>query len=182
MLLRAVTPADAPAIAAIYAPIVRDTSISFEVDPPSVDQMRARIETIAAARPWIVAADGDTILGYAYASEFASRAAYRWSVFTTVYVAPAVHRRGVGRALYVELFARLSELGYRRAFAWITLPNDPSLGLHRALGFTDAGIMHRAGYKFNAWHDVAFLERSLGSDPAPPDGEPRTPVPPRAPR
>ena len=144
--------------------------------------MRARIETIAARRPWLVAEDDDAFLGYAYASEFATRASYRWSVFTTVYVAPAAQRRGVGRALYTALFAQLDALGFRRAFAWITLPNEPSLGLHRALGFTDVGVMHRAGFKFDAWHDVAFLERSLGNDPAPPDGEPRSPAPPRAPR
>jgi L-amino acid N-acyltransferase YncA len=180
--IRAVTPADAPAIAAIYTPIVRNTSISFEIDAPSVDEMRARVETIGSRRPWLVAEDDGAFLGYAYASEFAARAAYRWAVFTTVYVAPAAQRRGIGRALYGELFARLDELGYRRAFAWITLPNDASLGLHRALGFTDVGIMHRAGFKFDAWHDVAFLERSLGNDPAPPDGEPRSPALPRAPQ
>jgi len=172
--LRAVTPADAPAIAAIYSPVVRETAISFEAEPPSDDEMRSRIVAIAPRRPWLVAEDDDVLLGYAYASEFRSRAAYRWSVETTVYVATAAHRRGVGRALYSALFRLLDMLGYRRAYAGITLPNDASVGLHHALGFTEAGILHRAGFKFGTWHDVVTLERSLGSDPAPPDGEPRS--------
>jgi L-amino acid N-acyltransferase YncA len=177
--LRAVTPADAPELAAIYAPLVRDTAISFETEAPSADEMRERIVAIGEWRPWLVAEDigddADAVLGYAYASEFAVRAAYRWAVFTTVYVAPDAQRRGVARALYEALFGILDALGYRRAFAWVTLPNDPSLALHRALGFTDAGIFHRAGFKLGAWHDVAMLERSLGDgDPAPPEGEPRS--------
>lgn len=167
------TPADAPAIAAIYGSIVRDTAISFETEAPSADEIAARIAAISGARPWLVAEDGAAFLGYAYAAEFRSRAAYRWSIETTVYVAPAAQRRGVASALYAALFRLLDQLGYRRAYAGITLPNDPSLALHRALGFTDAGILQRAGFKFDRWHDVAFLERSLGTDPAPPDGEPR---------
>jgi L-amino acid N-acyltransferase YncA len=172
--LRPVTPADAPAIAAIYAPIVRETAISFEAVPPSDDEIRARIAALHPQRPWIVAEDDDAFLGYAYAGEFRSRAAYRWSIETTVYVAAAAHRRGVGRALYTALFGLLDALGYRRAYAGITLPNDASLALHHAVGFTDAGLLRRAGYKFDRFYDVAFLERSLGTDPAPPDGEPRS--------
>lgn len=172
MRLRPVTPADAPAIAAIYGAVVRDTSISFETVPPSDDEMRARIAAVYPQRPWLVAEDDDAFLGYAYANEFRSRAAYRWSVETTVYVAVPAHRRGVGRRLYTALFALLDALGYRRAFVGITLPNDASVGLHHALGFTDVGVLARAGFKFGRYHDVASLERSLGTDPQPPDGEP----------
>ncbi len=174
MRLRPVTPADAPAIAAIYGAIVRDTSISFETVPPSDDEIRTRIAAVMPQRPWLVAEDDTAFLGYAYAGEFRSRAAYRWSIEATVYVAPIAHRRGVGRALYSALFALLDALGYRRAFVGVTLPNEPSVGLHHALGFTDVGVLHRAGFKFGRYHDVASLERPLGTDPAPPDGEPRS--------
>jgi L-amino acid N-acyltransferase YncA len=172
--LRPVTPADAPAIAAIYGPVVRHTSISFEAVAPSDDEIRKRIAAVFPQRPWLVAEDDDAVLGYAYASEFRSRAAYRWSVETSVYIAAAAQRHGIGRRLYTALFALLDALGYRRAFVGITLPNDASVGLHHALGFTDVGVLQRAGFKFGRYHDVASLERSLGTDPQPPDGEPRS--------
>ena len=172
MRLRPVTPDDAPAIAAIYAPIVRETAISFEEDPPDAAAMRQRIMGFPAVRPWIVAADASALLGYAYAGDFRTRAAYRWSTETSVYVDPKAHRRGIGRALYLALFELLSAMGYRRAFAGITLPNEASVALHRALGFIEAGIYERAGYKFGRWHDVGMYQRSIGSDPARPDREP----------
>jgi len=172
--LRYVRPDDAAAIAAIYAPIVAATAISFEAEPPDAVEMRRRIEAHGPQRPWLVLADdGEVAQGYAYATPFRGRAAYRFGCETTVYVAESARGRGAGRRLYTALAALLREAGYRRAFAGIALPNAASVALHVAQGFTPAGVMHAAGYKFGRWHDVAFYELALreldapGEDPRP---------------
>ena len=158
--LRVATPGDAAGIAAIYAPIVERTAISFEVEAPSDAAMGRRIEQSQDRWPWLVAVDGD-ILGYAYAGEHRTRAAYRWSVDVSVYVTENARRRGVGRRLYGALFAVLREQGFYNAFAGIALPNEPSLELHRAVGFTPVGVYRNVGYKFGAWRDVAWWQRQL---------------------
>jgi len=172
--LRFVRPGDAAAIAAIYAPIVAETAISFEAVPPDAAEMRRRIEEHGTQRPWLtIAGDDDVAQGYAYATAFRARAAYRFGCETTVYVAERARGRGAGRRLYTALTALLREAGYRRAFAGIALPNAASIALHLAQGFTPAGVMHAAGYKFGRWHDVAFYELALreldapGADPLP---------------
>jgi len=152
---------DDAAIAAIYEPIVESTAISFEAVPPDAAEMRARIAAQPADKPWIVAEIDHVVAGYAYASAFRGRAAYRFSVEVGVYVAEGARRHGAGSALYRALLTLLERQGYRRAFAGIALPNDPSVALHRAAGFTEAGIVHAAGFKFDRWHDVAFYERAL---------------------
>jgi L-amino acid N-acyltransferase YncA len=162
MILRFATVRDAEALAAIYAPIVESTMISFEAVAPGADEMRARIGTHPANKPWIVAERDGTIAGYAYASTFRGRIAYRFSVEVTVYVAEHARGGGVGRTLYRALLQLLAHQGYRRAFAGIALPNDASVALHRAAGFTETGVTHAAGFKFDTWHDVAFYERELG--------------------
>jgi L-amino acid N-acyltransferase YncA len=162
MILRFANVRDAEALAAIYAPIVESTMISFEMVAPDVDEMRRRIGTQPANKPWIVAESGGAIAGYAYASGFRGRAGYRFSAEVTVYVAEHARRMGVARRLYRALLHLLTVQGYRRAFAGIALPNDASVALHEAAGFTGAGVAHAAGNKFGAWHDVAFYERELG--------------------
>lgn len=162
MILRFATVRDAEAIAAIYAPIVEATMISFEEVAPDADEMRMRIGIHPPNKPWIVAQTGGTLDGYAYASAFRGRAAYRFSAEVTVYVAEHARRGGVGRTLYRALLHLLACQGYRRAFAGIALPNDASVALHRALGFVETGVVHAAGFKFGSWHDVAFYERELG--------------------
>ncbi|NMO88804.1 GNAT family N-acetyltransferase [Actinomycetospora sp. TBRC 11914] len=157
--IRDATPADAAACAAIYAPYVTDTVISFEAVAPDADAMAARI---AAAHVWLVAEDGGRPVGFAYGGEFNPREAYRWSCSVSVYLEPGRRRTGAGRALYEALFARLADLGYRRAAAGITLPNDASVGLHTAMGFEPVGTFPRIGRKFDAWHDVAWMQRDLG--------------------
>ncbi len=139
--------ADAAAIAAIYAPIVEDTIISFEEIAPSADEMRSRIEDISATFPWLVAERAGRLLGYAYASRHNERAGYRWSVNVSAYVDAAARRGGVASSLYRALFALLEAQGFHRAFAGITLPNDASVGLHRSLGFELVGIYPEVGFK-----------------------------------
>ena len=163
---------DAAACAAIYAPSVESTPISFELVPPDEAEFRHRIEKYAATHQFLVAEDGGEVVGYAYACDWAARAAYAWSVETSVYVDGAHHGRGVGRALYEELFARLRAQGFRVAVAGVTLPNPASIGLHESLGFEPIGSLRDIGWKQGAWHDVGYWQLYLqppGEDePAPP--------------
>jgi L-amino acid N-acyltransferase YncA len=129
--------------------------------------MRARIEALAGELPWLVAESGG-ILGYAYASPHRARAAYRWSVDVSAYVATRARRSGVGRLLYDALLRTLALQGYCNAFAGITLPNEASEKFHRACGFEPLGTYRRVGFKFGAWHDTIWMQRRLRSDAGPP--------------
>lgn len=161
LTVRDATPADAPACAAIYSPYVTDTAITFEYEPPTAEQMAERIAAAQRRHAWIVLEDADGIVGYAYGGPFRARDAYQWTCEVSVYLAMGRRRTGAGRALYRELLPRLAERGMRTAVACMTLPNDASLGLHRSLGFEDAGLMRRVGRKFDAWHDVAWAQLDL---------------------
>jgi L-amino acid N-acyltransferase YncA len=165
-------PADAAACAAIYAPYVTGTAISFELDPPDEGEMRHRIEAAGATHAWVVLEDGGSIAGYAYGARLHSRPAYRWSCEASVYVQIGRRRTGGGRALYTALFERLAARGFRSVIAGMTLPNEPSAGLHRAMGFEPVGTYRNIGYKLGRWHDVAYLQREL-ADPGSPPAEPR---------
>jgi phosphinothricin acetyltransferase len=169
MTLRLATAADAAAVLAIYAPVVRETPISFELEPPSVQEMAARIERTLATFPWIVGLDDEgRINGYVYASRFRERAAYQWSVEVTAYVRADARGRGLGKRLYGVLLDELAALGYCEAFAGITLPNAASVALHEAVGFRPAGVYRNAGYKLGCWHDVGTWQRTLQRLDAPP--------------
>jgi phosphinothricin acetyltransferase len=162
---------DAQGIAAIYAPIVRDTPISFEVEAPSADEMRRRIHTTLATHPWLVCAEGAHVRGYAYATRHRDRAAYRWSVDVAVYVHEAARARGVGAALYAALVPILVRQGFRRAYAGITLPNLASVALHESAGFGPIAVYPGVGWKLGAWHDVGWWGRTLAPEVEGP-GEP----------
>jgi L-amino acid N-acyltransferase YncA len=159
-VVRLATAIDAAEIAQIYAPIVERTAISFEVEPPEAGEIARRIGATQPQWPWLVADDGE-ILGYAYAGQHRPRAAYRWSVDVSVYVDERARRTGVGRRLYGALLAILTAQGYYNAFAGVTLPNEPSVALHRALGFEPVGVYRNVGYKLGAWHDTAWFARTL---------------------
>jgi phosphinothricin acetyltransferase len=170
--IRLATPADAAAVQAIYAPYVLETPISFEMEPPTAAEFARRIAEVIQQYPWLLAEDvkGD-VLGYVYASRHAARAAYDWSVDFAVYVAQRAQRRGVGRALYTSLKALLRLQGYYNAYAGITLPNDASVGLHKAVGFELVGVYEHVGYKLGAWHPVSYWSldlQPLVADPSPP--------------
>ncbi len=164
--IRLATPADAAEVQAIYAPYC-DTPISFELQPPSVEEMRARMTKILGVYPWLLLENGE-LLGYVYASQHRERAAYRWSVDTTVYVRQGAQRKGVGRALYASLLSMLPLQGYINAYAGVTLPNPGSVGLHEAMGFQQVGVYKDVGFKCGAWHDVAWFQRPLQARPAEP--------------
>lgn len=171
--IRLATPADAEGIQAIYAPIVRDTIVSFELEPPSVEEMRSRIVATLERFPWLVCGDGGVVAGYAYASAHRTRAAYQWAVDVSVYNHEAYRGRGVGRALYTALLAILRAQGFQQACAGIALPNEASVGLHEAMGFLPVGVYEDIGYKLGAWHPVGWWQAGLGGRP---DGSPRPPT------
>jgi phosphinothricin acetyltransferase len=167
-LIRLAAEDDAEQIRAIYAPIVGETATSFELEPPSTEEMCCRIADTLLQWPWLVCAAGPQILGYAYASRHRARAAYQWSVDTSVYIHPEARRLGIGRALYRSLFAILVRQGYCNAYAGIALPNPGSVGLHEAVGFRPVGVYREVGYKHGAWHDVGWWHLALQPKPSVP--------------
>lgn len=167
-LIRPAAEQDAAACAAIYAPYVADTAITFEIEPPSPTDMAARIASASRSHAWLVLEDGGVVVGYAYGSPHQSRAAYRWACEVSVYLELGRRRTGGGRALYEALFARLTERGFHMAIAGMTLPNEASEGLHSAMGFEPVGTYRRIGFKHGAWHDVAWMQRTLIAGDGPP--------------
>ncbi len=158
---------DAEPILEIYAPFcASDCPISFELQPPSIEEMRDRITKVTRTLPWIVALSGERqVLGYAYASHHKERAAYRWSVDVSVYLSPGARGQGLGKRLYDKLFAVLKELGYVNAYAGVTLPNAASEALHKSVGFEPVGVYEKVGYKAGKWHDVAWFAREIQPHP-----------------
>jgi L-amino acid N-acyltransferase YncA len=175
LLVDVAGPDDAEALAAIYAPMVNETAISFETEPPSVEEFRRRISEVLQGFPWLVCRSGGDVLGYAYAHAFRERAAYSWSVETSIYVHAAARRLGVASRLYGALLPSLAEQGFERAFAGITLPNPASVALHESVGFSSCGVYRRVGWKLGSWHDVGWWQRDL--QPTPSSDPPREPKP-----
>ena len=169
--VRDATAADAEACRAIYEPYVRDTVTSFEAEPPTEEQMAARISAAQRTHAWVVLEEDGRVIGYAYGGQFAPRTAYQWACEVSVYLEIGRHRTGGGRALYEVLLDRLTARGFHTALAGMTLPNDASVGLHRAMGFEPVGTWRRIGFKHGGWHDVAWTQRQLADGP--PSGAPR---------
>ena len=164
MKIRTATLDDSAAVAAIYAPVVQHTAISFETEVPAVEEMaRRRAEVLSRNLPWLVAERGGEILGYAYANYFRPRLAYRFCVEDSIYLAPAAQGQGVGRLLLAELMARCEAAGARQMLAVIGDANNAgSVGVHTALGFQHTGVLKSAGWKFGRWLDVVLMQRPLG--------------------
>ena len=163
---------DAAAIAAIYAPFVESSATSFETEAPPAEEIRRRVHEATAEYPWLVCVCDDQVAGYAYAARHRLRAAYQWSVETSVYVHDSFRRAGVGRGLYTSLFAILAAQGFVNAYAGITLPNARSVALHESMGFLPVGVYRSIGYKTGTWHDVGWWHLLLRSHPS----EPQAPV------
>ena len=159
--MRPVTAEDAAACAAIYAPFVSDNWVSFELDPPTPEEMSRRIADYGASHAWLVAEVDGEVAGYSYGSAHRARAAYGSSCDVAVYVDPAHSRQGIARSLYAELLPVLADKGFHAAFAGIALPNDASIGLHEAMGFTPVGIYREVGWKMGGWRDVGWWQRLL---------------------
>lgn len=165
LALRAASESDAAPVQRIYAPIVERTAISFELVPPSVTEVAERIRAVTHSLPWLVAEVEDDVVGYAYAGRHAERAAYRWSVDVSIYIAESARGRRVGTQLYTSLLDELRRLGYVSAYAGITLPNAASVALHESMGFAAIGAFPNAGFKFGTWHSVGWWYLAL--QPAP---------------
>ncbi|PRY47808.1 phosphinothricin acetyltransferase [Geodermatophilus tzadiensis] len=168
VVVRDATDGDAAACAAVYAPYVTGTAVSFEAEPPSPAEMGRRITAAQGSHAWLVLEEDGRVVGYAYGGPFRTRTAWQWSCEVSVYLEPGRRRGGGGRALYEALLQRLADRGYRTAVAGMTLPNEASEAFHRALGFRPVGTFPRIGWKDGRWHDVAFAQRPLGDGDAPP--------------
>ena len=164
LLIRPSTPADLPAITAIYGWNVLNGTGTFELDAPDEPEMaRRRDDVLSKGLPWLVAERNGVVLGYAYANHFRPRRAYRFCLEDSVYLADDAKGQGLGRLLLAELLARCEAAGARQMLAVIgDSANAGSIGVHRALGFEPIGVMQAAGWKFERWLDVVLMQKSLG--------------------
>lgn len=172
ILIRDATGADAAACAAIYGHYVETSVATFELEPPSVADVAGRIAGCQESHAWLVAEDCGRVVGFAYGTKFAERAAYRWASEVSVYLEPEVRRGGLGTALYDVLLPRLRERGFQVLTARVAQPNDASNALHSRYGFERVGLLRRIGFKLGAWVDVAIMELELAPPTVSPD-EPR---------
>ena len=173
MTFRFAEEADAPALLAIYGQYI-DTPITFECALPSVESFTERIRSIRSAYPYIVCEEDGRIWGYAYAHRQAERAAYQWNAELSVYLDRDHTGRGLGKRLYAALMELLRLQGVRTVYALVTVPNEKSEALHRAMGFRHMGTQRSTGYKDGAWRDVAWFEKQIA--PYDPDPAPLAPI------
>lgn len=165
-MIRPATACDAPQVADIYNHYVRDTVITFEEEAVSPKEMASRIEDNLASRlPWLVAEDAGAIIGYAYASKWKGRCAYRYSVESTVYLRSSSKSRGWGSRLYEALFAELEGRSIHSVISGIALPNEASIALHEKFGMEKVAHFREVGFKFGRWIDVGYWQRTLGDQP-----------------
>ena len=172
ILLRTARPSDAERLVEIYAPYVTDTAITFEYEVPSVEEFRGRIEKTLEKYPYIVAVQNSRILGYTYASAFARRAAYNWSVELSIYLDMEIRRQGIGGRLYKAMEEILKEMHILNMNACISWPKAEdeyltknSVQFHEHMGFRLAGEFHDSGYKFGRWYNVVWMEKMIGDHP-----------------
>lgn len=160
-IIRDALPSDAAAICAIYNPFVLDSTITFELEPITEQEMAGRIQNIQKRYPWIVMERNGEMLGYAYASEWKPRAAFLHTAESSLYMHADARGQGLGLVLYQDLLDRLKAMHMHLVIAAITWPNDPSIALHSKLGFTELGRMTQAGRKFDQWIDVSYWQMLL---------------------
>lgn len=159
--IRLATADDSASILEIYTPYITDTVITFEYTVPSITEFKERMAHIQGTYPWLVYEISNAVAGYAYASQYREREAYKWSVDFAIYINPEYHGKKIGKALYYALSETLKLQGYYNAYAGVTVPNVKSEGLHEAFGFHTIGTYQKVGYKFGCWHDVRWYEISL---------------------
>ncbi|QIZ77765.1 GNAT family N-acetyltransferase [Ferrimonas lipolytica] len=154
---------DAAALLAVYNDAIINSSATFEEQPLPLTLFSQRLETIQQSHPLLVATIDNEVVGYAYGGHYKPRSAYRFCAEVTIYVNPQHHGHGIAKRLYPQLFKRLKSQGIQQLLAIITEPNDASAQLHRSFGFEKVGLMHRVGFKFERWYDVAIWQKALPS-------------------
>lgn len=169
LIIRPALVEDAGAIAGIYAHYVLNSVITFEVDAPTAEEMAERMAQLLPHYPFLVAEGDGAVVGYAYAGRLYERAAYRWAVESTVYLAPDHQGRGIGSALYRKLIDTLAAQGFQAVIGKITLPNPASTTLHERLGFKRNGMLVGVGFKAGKWHDVGIYQLDLAPRPTLPE-------------
>ena len=162
--LRMATIEDAERLLEIYTPYIKETAITFEYEVPSVREFEERIEKVLEKFPYLVAVVQDRIVGYAYASPYKTRAAYQWSVETSIYIDREYQGNGIGSVLYTKLLEVLKMQNVRNVYACVALPNAESEALHKKFGFALVGRFHNVGYKLNEGHDTGWYEKHLALD------------------
>jgi L-amino acid N-acyltransferase YncA len=167
-VIRSALSSDAERVLGIYREFVTQSAVTFETDPPDVDEMRARIQTALGGYAWLVFEEAPNILGYAYANRFHIRPAYRWSVEVSVYLGPRSQGKGIGRSLLDSLLDALVVRGYVNAFAGIALPNPASIRLFESRGFEQIALQKQVGFKLGRWHDVGWWQLRLAPATVPP--------------
>lgn len=170
-MIRLANPSDAVAMLAIYAPYIRNTSLTFETKVPAVADFANRVRSYMELFPWLVFESEGQVVGYAYASRYREREAYQWSVECSVYVQDDQHRTGIGRKLYRALFTMLRAQGFTTVYAVINLPNEASVAFHEQIGFRYFATYQKVGYKLGKWKDVGWWQLQLNdyiNEPAPP--------------
>ena len=163
VLIRDAKLSDAPRLLEIYSYYVKNTAITFEYNVPSLEEFRHRMKNITLRYPYIVLEADGKVMGYAYAHRIRERAAYDWDAELSIYLAQGTHGHGVGTTVLACLIDLLELQGLRHLYSCVTLPNEKSIRMQRRLGFADAGVWHDSGWKFDGWHDVAWLEKHIGS-------------------
>jgi L-amino acid N-acyltransferase YncA len=150
-------------------PLLKILLSDFESVPPSQAEIQSRITEVTDRFPWLVAEFNNEVVGYAYANAHRSRCAYQWCVEVSAYLNPSFQRRGIAKSLYEQLFSKLMQKGSLQDFAGISLPNEASVALHEAFGFSPIGIYKNVGYKMNRWVDVGCWQNQLGELPDVPE-------------
>ena len=169
MIIRNATIADAEDMLAIYAPYVEETAITFEYDVPGIEEFRQRIQEVTTRYPWLVAEQDGCIVGYAYAGTFYDRAAYQWTVETSIYLDRKKCGQGIGRQLHKALENTLRNRGFQNMNACIAYiePQDEYLTLgsvrfHERMGYRRCAHFHQCGFKFGRWYDIVWMEKMIG--------------------
>ncbi len=169
--IRTIDKNDTQEVLEIYAYYILNTPITFDYHVPSTSEFIEKITTITRDYPWLVCVENEKIIGYAYGSMHRAKTAYQWSPESTIYLANGTYRKGLGRVLYETLFSLLKLQGYVNVYAGVTVPNINSEEFHKALGFKEIGLFHKAGYKLGEWHDTKWFELHISEhahDPVPP--------------
>ena len=170
-MIRLAQPSDAPAILDIYAPYIRNTSLTFETEVPTMTEFGNRIKSYLENWPWLVYEENGIIGGYAYASRYRERVAYQWGVESSVYIHDDFQKQNIGKALYGALIEIFKQQGYRNVYAVINLPNDKSVRFHESCGFTYFATYENVGYKLGKWKNVGWWQlviNEFGMEPEAP--------------